>query len=278
MKLLETKVIDAKVRHSLYAGGIYVLRQLPSLVELCVLADKKLVRSRVPEEEVVDICSLFEKDRHIFCLFANALREAGVDLETTFADRLRLRIQQPGGKVDAVGDNKYGTGRFSSTLPLHRDTWASNVMCQLNWWAPLAKITANRTLQIFPKFMSKPVSNSSEIWSLKTLREKRKNEDQYPQMPVCTAVGSELEGIHLDSFPVVIEPGDMLVFSSAHLHSSVPNTSELPRFSTEIRTVDSIDFVNNDGAVNVDGLSNDYPHKEWFKNLASSLKGKIKTL
>jgi hypothetical protein len=51
----------------------------------------------------------------------------------------------------------------------------------------------------------------------------------------------------------VIEPGDLLCFSGAHLHASVPNTSGVARFSVEVRTADAGDAAGGRGAPNVDG-------------------------
>lgn len=51
----------------------------------------------------------------------------------------------------------------------------------------------------------------------------------------------------------VIEPGNLLCFSGAHLHASVPNTTGVARFSVEVRTVDTGDAADGRGAPNVDG-------------------------
>lgn len=48
-------------------------------------------------------------------------------------------------------------------------------------------------------------------------------------------------------------PGDLLCFSGAHLHASVPNTTELTRLSFETRTVNRADMAAGSGAPDVDG-------------------------
>jgi len=62
----------------------------------------------------------------------------------------------------------------------------------------------------------------------------------------------------------MISPGDLLCFSGAHLHASVPNATGLARFSIEARTVDAEDTALNLGAPNVDGEA---PRValEWFR-------------
>mmetsp|Transcript_1995 Transcript_1995/g.2867 ORF Transcript_1995/g.2867 Transcript_1995/m.2867 type:complete len:181 (+) Transcript_1995:1629-2171(+) len=120
MALIETKLVNRKVRQSLYGGKVFVLRQLPSLLKLCELSRTHYLDNSITEEEIEATLRKYEKSKETRYLFASALTEAGVVLKTTNWDRLRLRIQKPGTDVDVVSDNKYGTGRFSSTLPLHR--------------------------------------------------------------------------------------------------------------------------------------------------------------
>ncbi|GMQ90373.1 MAG: hypothetical protein BMS9Abin10_0744 [Gammaproteobacteria bacterium] len=52
---------------------------------------------------------------------------------------------------------------------------------------------------------------------------------------------------------MVVKPGDLLCFSGAHLHASVPDESGRARFSIETRTVNFDDLRDSYGAPNVDG-------------------------
>ena len=62
-----------------------------------------------------------------------------------------------------------------------------------------------------------------------------------------------IEPIALDpQIRVVTEPGGLIVFSAAQMHSSVPNTSGLTRFSVDFRTVHRGDASANVGAPNCD--------------------------
>jgi hypothetical protein len=65
---------------------------------------------------------------------------------------------------------------------------------------------------------------------------------------------------------IVIEPRDLLCFSGAHLHASVPNTSGQTRFSVEVRTVLLDDIVAGRGAPNLDGRAPRVP-LEWFRRI-----------
>jgi ectoine hydroxylase-related dioxygenase (phytanoyl-CoA dioxygenase family) len=65
---------------------------------------------------------------------------------------------------------------------------------------------------------------------------------------------------------VVLEPGDLLCFSGAHLHASVPNVSERTRVSVELRTVNLDDFRSGRGAPNLDGRAPQVP-LQWFRSI-----------
>ena len=51
---------------------------------------------------------------------------------------------------------------------------------------------------------------------------------------------------------VIAPPGGVLLFSAAHMHSSVPNTSGRTRISIDFRTVNIEDVAARRGAPNVD--------------------------
>lgn len=271
-----------EIRSQLYGGSIRIFRQLPSAVELCALF-QNIVQTRFPhidiakaetlnEDNVMQLCEAYEEDlspaRGMWRgIVTEASVHAGSIQSDVLWDRIRLRVQRPTGKVDDVTDMKYSTGRFSGTLQLHRDTWANNVPQQLNWWAPLVPLTVDRTLAIYPAYFSTAIPNDSESWSIKQMLKSRKSLKPYPQLP--TALLDELSAeerqkIDENMTPIVISPGDVLVFSGAHLHGSVVNTSGAARYSTEVRTVDRGDVLAGLGAPNVDGKSRDYS-VHWFK-------------
>ena len=259
--------VDSGIRQEIYSGALVVLPQLPSLLKLCDIARDRVVKAYAADPSSAHgLCEMYERCPEVAQLFQESLVEAGLTLRDTYWDRVRLRIQPADGKIDDVASLRYGTGRFSCSLPVHRDTWASNIMGQINVWAPLMPLAPDRTMQLFPTYFNIRVANNSGTWDLDALKEARRNGQRYPQMPVCTVEGQEEKEIYSDAFPVLIDPGDMLLFSSAHLHASVPNTSGRTRFSTETRIVNGIDYDCGIGAVNVDGESKTYA-SSWFRNV-----------
>ncbi|PKF49644.1 hypothetical protein AT251_17490 [Enterovibrio nigricans] len=83
----------------------------------------------------------------------------------------------------------------------------------------------------------------------------------YPSAPQA------LEPIDEDtSYTPEIQPGDILSFSSAHLHGSKTNQTDKFRFSVEVRTVTVQDIIECKGAPNVDN-SGHTPMYQWFKRI-----------
>jgi ectoine hydroxylase-related dioxygenase (phytanoyl-CoA dioxygenase family) len=182
-----------------------------------------------------------------------ALERVGVDPRRTHWDRPQVRVVEP-----------LAPGEEGRSIGFHRDTWGSNVLAQINWWAPLEPLTAERTIAFYPGYWSRPIANSSADWDLDEVVERRRAGEEVqivpePTEPVDTS--SELR--------VVIEPGDLLCFSGAHMHASVPNTSGERRVSLELRTLNLDDHEQGRGAPNLDGRAPRVP-LHWFKPMADS--------
>ena len=168
-----------------------------------------------------------------------------MDLDRSYWDWLHLRIQPHQDFTEA------------GSLGYHRDTWSSNIDAQTNWWTPVLPITRERTIALYPAYWSRALANTSASWDLERVRE-------MPLVPrPCEPVNADSE------VRIVIEPGDLLCFSGAHLHASVPNTSGATRFSVEVRTVAAIDVQAGRGARNVDGEAPCVAWR-WFRGITSS--------
>ena len=80
-------------------------------------------------------------------------------------------------------------------------------------------------------------------------------------LPECVTPPSLNEAV-----PVIIEPGDIMAFSGAHLHCSIPNRTGLARISTETRTVSAHDLTYSRSAKNVD-CSAPITYFDWFHHI-----------
>ena len=145
-------------------------------------------------------------------------------------------------------------------LPAHRDTWGSNVMAQINLWGPVFPVEPGATMVIWPELFDRAVPNTSGDWDLEKLREEPA---RYPLLPESKAPLDDAAAV-----PVLIEPGDLLCFSGAHLHASRPNRTGRTRLSIDTRIVDQGDVRTGHGPANVDGHAPRVVH-EWFRNLAT---------
>jgi hypothetical protein len=246
---LDHPLSDAERAERVFAGRLLVFTGAPSLRALCALADacvhdvfdavepetaQFVLAPRVWEARVDTLRGRLRRDPQASRLLAATLAEVGVDPERTYRDKLALRVL-PHGVPPAGGRPPRGTA-------FHRDTWGSNVLAPYYWAHPLA--------------------NTSGSWDFDELLAHRRARRPYPSVPEPTEpvdTASEL--------PVVIEPGELLCFSGAHLHASAPNDSGRARFSLETRTVNLDDVRAGRAAPNLDGLGTRRMFG-WFGRLA----------
>ena len=253
-------------RGRLYRGEILVFRRLPAMAALVArargLACEAFAPHAPPEaQESFDRAEFlaraatlrrsFMHDAEVRAMFRSLIESLGLDPASTCADRLILRLQ-PSGDTHC--------GRRVRDLPPHRDTWGSNVMAQINLWGPVFPVEPGATMVIWPTLFGRPVPNTSAEWDLEKLREAP---GRYPLLPECRA---PLDGV--PEVPVLIEPGDLLCFSGAHLHASRRNRTGRTRLSLDTRIVDVGDVRAGHGPANVDGRAPRVVH-EWFRNIAS---------
>ena len=251
LRIVSGALEDEARRETIYGGDLLVFEKVPAMVELCAYADARIREAFETDDPVMAQFGLgrdeylsrvealqkeFRSDGTAKELFLAALGQVGVDLRRTFWDWLYLRVS-PHGDEHA--------GRRTAGLGFHRDTWSSNVYAQANWWAPIYPITAGRTVAFYPDYWERPLKNTSRGWDLEEIRSGRSDA---PVVPGPTEQVDTASGLR-----PVIEPGDLLLFSGAHLHASVPNETGVARFSVEVRTVDAGDAADGRGAPNVDG-------------------------
>ena len=194
-----------------------------------------------------------DTDGQVNALWHGLLAALGIDLQDMFGDRLRLRI---------VPSNASHCGLRHQPLPAHRDSWGSGFEAQVNWWMPLYPLSPDRTMVLWPDAFSTPVANSSGNWSLEAFKAAQANGEAYPLLPAVDA-----EPAPLGAAPVVVQPGELLAFSSAHLHASRSDTSGISRFSLDTRTLRLSDIRSGRGASNVDNAVAEKQHA-WFKRFS----------
>lgn len=171
----------------------------------------------------------------------------GLDPETTGRDRLMLRFQPP---HPPGGERPWA--RSTATVSFHRDTWGTNLYAQVNWWAPVYPLSADRTFAFFPELFDQPLANSSAEFDIADVM--RRNREAPETVGKGEMVPRLLEDLDWSKAqPVTIAPGEIIAFSSQHAHAGVQNHTDLTRISLETRTLDIPDHLAGRGARNVDG-------------------------
>jgi hypothetical protein len=239
-----------------------VFKRVEPLLEVASLLDG-LIGADSPDEDAIDeLQREVRRDPQVKELFRAALEHVGVDPARSYWDSIYLRVVPP---IEGDGERQIGRIGF------HRDTWSSNLLQQTNWWMTIRPLSAERTIAFYPGYWSRPIANSSADWDLDEIRERRRMGERDEDIPI---VPEPTEPVDVESeLRVVIEPGDFLCFSGAHLHASVPNVSGETRCSVELRTVNIDDMERNRGAPDLDGRAAMVP-LEWFHSMAdgSSLR------
>ncbi|MDE0449040.1 MAG: phytanoyl-CoA dioxygenase family protein [Spirochaetaceae bacterium] len=253
-------------RERIHGGEILVFRQMPAMLALVARARAMACEAFAPHappeaQRALDrgqfrtraaaLRRTFMRDPRVRTSFRAVIEALALDPAATYADRLILRLQ-PGGASHR--------GRRMRDLPAHRDTWGSNLMAQINLWGPVFPVEAGATMVIWPALFDRAVPNTSAEWNLERLRE---DPGRYPLLPECRAPLDDAAAV-----PVLIDPGDLLCFSGAHLHASRPNRTKRTRLSLDTRIVDRDDVRAGRGPANVDGRAPRVVH-EWFRSVAT---------
>jgi hypothetical protein len=255
--LLSSALDDQRRGELVFRGDLLVFRHVEPLLELAGLVDGLLGKYPDPpgQAAIDELRDEVRRNARVKPLARAALEHVGVDPARTYWDSIFLRVVPP---VEADAERQIGR------LGFHRDTWGSNVLQQTNWWMTIRPLTADRTIAFYPGYWSLPIENTSADWNLEEIRERRRSGERAEDLPI---VPQPVEPVDMESeLRVVIEPGDFLCFSGAHLHASVPNVSGETRCSAELRTVNIDDFRLGRGAPNLDGRAPLVP-LEWFHSM-----------
>jgi hypothetical protein len=256
----DANVADDERRRRLYDGQLFVYSPRPSTLAFVNFAksmiedafrgqDPRTAQDNMAVEQYAALLGKLkpafihdpESKRHIQAIFA----ELGCDRDKTFFDVPRMRSSTSGG---------YLTTGIAYAWHAHRDTWYSAPACQINWWTPIYEIESDNAMAFHPRYWSEPVANSSAGYNYYVWNKLHRGADvakltkQDPRpLPRAT------EPVELNpQIRVICPPGGMIMFSAAHMHSSVPNTSGVTRFSIDFRTVHLDDVLARAGAPNID--------------------------
>jgi hypothetical protein len=255
----DSKVDDDERRRRLYDGQLFVFSPRPSTTALCDFARELIeeafhplepqhAQDTLPVERFVEIVAPL-KPRFIHhpktkALLLELLADFGLDLDKTYFDVPRMRVAASGDYLNAG---------VAYPLHPHRDIWYSSPMCQLNWWLPVYPFESESSMAFHLKYWDQPVKNSSgEYNHYEWNQSGRKNASKEVKADTRKQPKAQ-EELELDpQIRVVCPPGGMILFSGAHLHSTVPNSSGRSRFSIDFRTANLDELETQGGPPNLD--------------------------
>jgi hypothetical protein len=250
---------DVTRRRCLYDGQLLVYSPRPSSIALCAFGremaeeafgslDPRQAQHSLPVEQyaaiLADLKPKFIHHSTTKVLMQGMLREFGCDPERTYFDVPRMRTATHGG---------YLTAGIAYAFHPHRDTWYSAPFNQINWWMPMYDIEPDNAMAFHLRYWSEPIRNGSSRYNYAEWnRESRKNAAQHIKADTRQQPKPE-ESVEMDpQVRIICNAGGVILFSGAHLHSTVPNTSGHTRFSIDFRTVHLDDSLERRGAPNID--------------------------
>ena len=257
--MFDAPVSDDQRREMIYRGQLFVYSPTASSLALVAFAremaeqafhplNPETAQYNLPVERYAAILAemkpkFIHHPRSKECL-QGIFRELGCDLNKTYFDVPRMRT--------STSDDYLKVGIAYAFHP-HRDTWYSAPMCQINWWLPIYPIVPENAMAFHPRYWSQGIRNGSANYNYQEWnRTSRQNAAQFIKEDTRKQPRPE-EPVELDpQIRVIAPPGGLLLFSAAHLHSSVPNTSGRTRFSIDFRAVNIDDVKSRAGAPNVD--------------------------
>jgi len=256
---VDSQMGDSARRKDLYQGSLFAISPGRNALKLCQLAkelieeafrplDPLRVHESMPAEECARTLAVL-KPKFIHHpqakgYVAGMLAECGCDLEKTYFDVPRMRTAYPGD---------YLKSGIAYAFHPHRDTWYSAPFCQINWWMPIFELNSQNCMAIHPHYWSKPIKNGSGEYNyFKWNLESRKSAAQHVKADTRVQPRPE-EPVELEpQVRLICNVGGAYLFSAAQLHSTVPNTSNVIRYSIDFRTVHLDDVMGRIGAPNVD--------------------------
>ncbi len=255
--LIDPDLREDAFRQAIYGGKLIVLTRLPAVRELADYTRDQLAelfRPHDPEHahehiEPAEMARLLgawkprwihsERSRTLVC---EIVTQAGLPAEFTHYDVPKPRTAFPVGHL---------TTGVACAFPWHRDSWYSAPAQQVNWWLPVLPVREDNAMAFDLSSFGRAVPNTSDTFDyyrnnaqrLTTARQVGREEQSRPG-------AIDHEAAH--ELIVLPSPGAVLVFAGAQLHTSIPNTSGLARYSIDFRTVDARDLGSGLGAPVVD--------------------------
>jgi hypothetical protein len=255
--LTDPDIPAGELRQRLYRGDLIILTRLRRLTEFVDYMRDELARLFAPHDpehahehiDPVQMSGLLSewKPRWIHAersreLVRAIIAEAGFDPARTHYDVPKPRTSFPVGHL---------TTGIAFAFPWHRDVWYSAPAQQVNWWLPIFPVQETNAMSFDLASFARSVPNTSAGFDYYENNARRSDTVKSVGKEVQARPGAIDHTPGVEVIPVPA-PGEVLLFSGAQLHTSIPNTSGRARYSVDFRTVDTSDLTAGRGAPLVD--------------------------
>lgn len=264
LELLRKENFHEYFKSQIFKGKIFIIKNNEFILKIIDLV-KKILNIHLSKEEnsflfknkdsttnfsnlrkrFFECQKLVKQNNEIKIEFKKFLKFLNFNISNTKSDLICVRY---------IKSNDFSIGNLNFVKG-HRDTWASNLQEQINWWFPLNKTDSSNTIYLCPDLFSKSVSNNSKEWSFSDYKKKK-------ILSSTPTVNNEIDRKFKKTF--LLEPGDILCFSGTHIHGS--NQGSSSRLNLETRTITLDDKYNFQLPENLDG-GYKKKHREWFNDL-----------
>jgi len=255
------RALDDNTRRERIFGGAFFLYSAPTsgarMVEWArelidagfdSVADPRLAHRELSVDQFAaragPIKSRFTNDPVTKEICQRIITDMGADPERTYFDLPRLRIIPP---------SSYLSSGVSYNYAAHRDTWYAHPAQLINYWVPVFDVEPETVMSMYVEYFQRPVKNASIGWDYDAwVKNSRfaaatniKKEERPHPLPLENVVDSA-------DIRIVQNAGDLFMFSTCQLHASVPNHTDVVRFSYDMRTLNIDDYLAKRGPQNVD--------------------------
>ena len=268
---IDSRLTDDERRLLLYSGDLFILPPTASTEALvlqarCMLEeafaphDPRTIHKHMTAEEVAALLARVKPAfiHHPACktLISRIMEENGVDPDKLYFDVPRLRSAFP---------SHFLSSGIAYAFHPHRDTWYSAPMCQLNWWTPVYSLDPNNAMTFYPRYFREPVKNNSAIYNYYEWNTMNRSTAALHVKTDTREQPRAQQDLEPTTLTYLVPPGGTIVFSGAQLHSTVPNTTDVARYSIDFRTVHFDDVVARRGAPNIDSRSTGTTMRDYLR-------------
>ena len=265
--LSKNQLTEKFFKKSIFCGHVIIIKKSDEILKIISIIEKYFFE--VFDQSIDNLRSgKFKYNKEInkfFVIFQNKVKNSkaiknqfsifldkiSLSPSKTYIDMITLRFSPRKGR-QPIGNLK--------PAKAHRDTWASNIFHQINFWFPIHNVSKNNSIFIIPSVFETKVLNNSNSWNYTDYKKKKINQS-VPTTPVIYKKS--------DKLMFQLKKGEVLCFSGHHLHGS--RVGENERINIETRIVDKLDSVKYDIPKNMDSSSK-VKKNTWFKNIKTGKK------